>query len=150
VLVDMAARTLQYSRAGHCPMLYVPGPYAVSRTPQVLAPDGMVLGLTIDDGTMFNRLLDEVTLPLGPGDLFLLYTDGMSEAMNADGDCFGDDRLAAVVAEHADLPSDELLARILEQVTEFAGSADQQDDMTMVLIRVEESGVLAVATPAAI
>src|SRR5688572_1549916 len=59
VLVDMATRTLQYSRAGHCPMLYVPGPYAVSRTPQVLAPDGMVLGLTIDDGTMFNRLLEE-------------------------------------------------------------------------------------------
>ena len=66
-------------------MIYIPGPYAASRTAQVLAPDGMVLGLTIDDGTMFNRLLDEVTLPLGAGDLFLLYTDGMSEAMNAGG-----------------------------------------------------------------
>ncbi len=146
VQVDLAARTLQYSRAGHCPMIYVPGPYAASRTPQILAPDGMVLGLTIDDGTLFNRLLDEVTLPLGSGDLFLLYTDGMSEAMNAGGDCFGDDRLAAVMQEHADLPSDALLARILEQVTEFAGSTVQQDDMTMVLIRVEPTAaVTAVA-----
>jgi serine phosphatase RsbU (regulator of sigma subunit) len=84
-----------------------------------------------------------VTLPLGSGDLFLLYTDGMSEAMNAGGDCFGDERLAAVVREHADLPSDVLLARILEQVTGFAGSTVQQDDMTMVLIRVEETGAVA-------
>lgn len=145
LLVDVAARTLRYSRAGHCPMIYVPGPYAASRAPRVLAPDGMVLGLTIDDGTLFTRLLEEITLPLGTGDLFLLYTDGMSEAMNADGDCFGDDRLAGVVGAHADLPSDELMARILEEVTAFAGTADQQDDMTMVLIRVEESGVVSVA-----
>jgi serine phosphatase RsbU (regulator of sigma subunit) len=143
VLVDLKTRTLQYARAGHCPMIYVPGPDAASRAPQIVAPDGMVLGLTIDDGTLFNRLLDEVTLPLGSGDLFLLYTDGMSEAMNADGDCFGDERLAAVVREHADLPSDVLLARILEQVTAFAGSTVQQDDMTMVLIRVEETGAVA-------
>jgi sigma-B regulation protein RsbU (phosphoserine phosphatase) len=146
VLVDPIARTLQYARAGHCPMVYIPGPYAISRTPRLLAPDGMVLGLTIDDGTMFNRLLEEVTLPIGPGDLFLLYTDGMSEAMNPGGDCFGDDRLATALSEYADLPSDELLARILEQVTEFAGSADQQDDMTMVLIRVEEAGVVSVVS----
>jgi phosphoserine phosphatase RsbU/P len=95
---------------------------------------------------MFTRFLDEMTLPLGTGDLFLLYTDGMSEAMNAAGDCFGDARLADVMAEHADLPSDELLARILDQVGGFAGTAVQQDDMTMVLIRVEESGAVAVAS----
>ena len=144
VLVDPAAKTLLYARAGHCPMIYVPGPYAASRTPISLVPDGMVLGLTIDDGTMFNRLLEEVTLPVRPGDLFLLYTDGMSEAMNTDGDCFGDDRLAAVVGAHRDLPSDALLARILDEVAGFAGSADQHDDMTMVLIRIEESGSPAV------
>jgi phosphoserine phosphatase RsbU/P len=145
VLIDLRARVLRYARAGHCPMIYVPGPYAVSRTPQILTPDGMVLGLTIDEGQMFTRFLDEMTLPLGTGDLFLLYTDGMSEAMNAAGDCFGDARLADVMAEHADLPSDQLLARILEQVGGFAGTAVQQDDMTMVLIRVEETGVVAVA-----
>jgi sigma-B regulation protein RsbU (phosphoserine phosphatase) len=43
VLVDPIARTLQYARAGHCPMVYIPGPYAISRTPRLLAPDGMVL-----------------------------------------------------------------------------------------------------------
>jgi sigma-B regulation protein RsbU (phosphoserine phosphatase) len=148
LLVDLKAMRLHYARAGHCPMIYVPGPYAESRAPQILAPDGMVLGLTIDDGTMFTRLLDEVELPLGPGDLFLLYTDGMSEAMNADGDCFGDSRLAEVMHEHANLPSDALLARLLDEVTSFAGSAVQQDDMTMVLLRVEPVGAQVITVTA--
>ena len=104
-----------------------------------------MLGLTIDDGTMFNRLLDEVKLPLGTGDVFLLYTDGMSEAMNSDGDCFGDARLAAVMGEHADETSEALLAYLLEEVTSFAGTTVQQDDMTMVLLRVEETGVVVAA-----
>jgi sigma-B regulation protein RsbU (phosphoserine phosphatase) len=143
LLIDVQARTLQYARAGHCPMIYIPGPYAASRAPQILAPDGMVLGLTLDDGTMFKRLLHEVTLPLGMGDQFLLYTDGISEAMNADGDCFGDDRLAGSVHTHSDLPSDDLMARVLADVGDFSASTVQQDDMTMVLIRVEEAGVVA-------
>jgi sigma-B regulation protein RsbU (phosphoserine phosphatase) len=145
LLVDLKARTLRYSRAGHCPMIFVPGPYSLSRDPQILTPDGMVLGLTLDDGTMFNSMLEEMTVPLRGGDLFLLYTDGMSEAMNAAGDLFGDSRLASLVHQHADLPSDELLARILEQVSSFAESTVQQDDMTMVVIRVEESGSMALA-----
>ena len=49
-----------------------------------------------------QRLLEEVTVPLGTGDVFLFYTDGITEAMDQDGDCFGDARLAAVVQEHAD------------------------------------------------
>jgi sigma-B regulation protein RsbU (phosphoserine phosphatase) len=144
LLVDLEARTLRYSRAGHCPMIYVPGPASPSREPQVLAPDGMVLGLTIDDGSMFKRLLDEVTLPLGIGDLFLLYTDGISEAMNPGGDCYGDQRLATAMSTHADLAADLLMARLLEEVTSFAGTTVQQDDMTMVLIRVEASGAAMV------
>jgi sigma-B regulation protein RsbU (phosphoserine phosphatase) len=142
LVVDRRAATLRYARAGHCPLIYVPGPYAPSRTPRLLAPDGMVLGLQLDEGRTFSRLLEEVTLPIGPGDVFLLYTDGISEAMNDTGECFGDVRLAELVGQHADLPSDELRERILRDVGTFAGSAAQQDDMTMVLLRVEDIGVM--------
>ena len=142
LVVDRRAATLRYARAGHCPLIYVPGPYAASRTPRLLTPDGMVLGLQLDEGRTFSRLLEEVTLPLGRGDVFLLYTDGISEAMNDSGECFGDVRLAELVGQHADLPSDELRERILRDVGTFAGSAAQQDDMTMVLLRVEDIGVM--------
>ena len=139
-LVDLEAGTLTHARAGHCPMLYVPGPAGPRRLSQVLMPDGMVLGLQIDNGERFNSLLEEVTVPIGPGDLFLLYTDGLSEAMNAEGDCFGDNRLGSLVEEHGDLPFDELRERILRDIGAFVGSAPQQDDMTMLLVRVEQMG----------
>lgn len=140
-VVDVARRTLTYARAGHCPLIYVPGPYAPSRAAQILAPDGLVLGLQIDDGGQrFTRLLQEVTIPLGTGDVFLFYTDGLTEAMDRDGNCFGDTRLAAVVREHADAPFGELRDTILREIAAFAGPTAQQDDMTMLLLRVEEVG----------
>ena len=135
-VVDVDQRTLTVARAGHCPLVFVPGPHASSRDPQSVQPDGMVLGLALDTCEVFNRLLEEVTLPLGQGDLFLLYTDGISEAMNVEGDCFGDARLADLAREHADLGSSELRDRILDEVRRFAGAAAQHDDMTMVLVKV--------------
>jgi sigma-B regulation protein RsbU (phosphoserine phosphatase) len=118
-------------------MIYVPGPDALSRTPQVLTPEGMVLGLQFDLGDTFDRLLEEVTLPLGRGDLFLLYTDGISEAMNEQGDCFGDQRLVDLAERNADLKSDDQCERILSDVHAFAGAAAQHDDMTMVLLKMD-------------
>jgi sigma-B regulation protein RsbU (phosphoserine phosphatase) len=135
-VVDMRARTITCARAGHCPLVYVPGPDSISRVPQVLTPDGMVLGLQFDMGDTFDRLLQEVTLPLGRGDLFLLYTDGISEAMNTAGDCFGDQRLVDLAGLRADLTSDDLRAHILSEVHAFAGDAAQHDDMTMVLLKI--------------
>jgi sigma-B regulation protein RsbU (phosphoserine phosphatase) len=137
-VVDLSAHTMTMARAGHCPLVYVPGPHAGSRTPKALQPDGMVLGLQFDTGEIFNRTLEELTVPLGPGDLFLLYTDGISEAMNVEGDYFGEARLADLALQHADLRSDELSARILGEVKAFAGSAAQHDDMTMVLFKIED------------
>jgi len=135
-VVDLRARTMTCARAGHCPLVYVPGPDNGSRAAQVLTPEGMVLGLQFDLGDTFDRLLEEVTLPLGRGDLFLLYTDGISEAMNPSGDCFGDQRLVDLAERYADLASDDLQERILSDVHAFAGDAAQHDDMTMVLVRI--------------
>ena len=135
-VVDVEQRTLTVARAGHCPLVFVPGAHASCRDPQSVQPDGMVLGLALDTGDMFNRLLEEVTLPLGSGDLFLLYTDGISEAMNVAGDCFGDARLADLAREHADLGSNDLRERILDEVRRFAGDAALLDDMTMVFVKV--------------
>ena len=136
-VVDLRARTITCARAGHCPLVYVPGPDAPSRTPQVLTPEGMVLGLQFDLGDTFERILEEVTLPLGRGDLFVFYTDGISEAMNAQGDCFGDQRLVDLAELNADLKSDDLRACILGEVHAFAGDAAQHDDMTMVLLKID-------------
>ena len=145
LVVDLRAGTVKYARAGHCPLIYVPGPYSQRRKPQLVTPDGLVLGLTLDEGRTFNRLLEEVMIPLGRGDLFVLYTDGITEAMNHEGECFGDARLASLIGQHSDLPAEELRERILREIDAFTDSALQQDDMTMVVLRVEEVGEVQTA-----
>ena len=137
-IIDLRARTLTYARAGHTPLLCFPGVNAPIRGLTLLAPDGMVLGLKLDNGEMFERLLEEQTLPIHEGDMFLLFTDGISEAMNAADDCFGEERLSRIIEEHAHLPLDELRERILREIAAFVGDAPQHDDMTMILLRIDE------------
>jgi len=141
-VLDMRARTMTYARAGHTPLIYVPGhdglPMTGRARARILAPDGLVLGLKIDNGELFERLLQEDTLPLRPGDLYVFFTDGISEAMNAHDDCFGENRLGQLCESHAHLPSDELRERVLREISTFVGDAPQHDDMTMILLKVDE------------
>jgi serine phosphatase RsbU (regulator of sigma subunit) len=137
-VVDLRERTMTYARAGHTPLIHVPGGRAASRRAHILVPNGMVVGLKIDDGEMFERLLEEQTIALQPGDLYVFFTDGISEAMNGTDDCFGEVRLGHLVEDHAHLPSEELRERILREVTAFVDGAPQHDDMTMILLKVEE------------
>jgi phosphoserine phosphatase RsbU/P len=140
-VIDLRARTMTYARAGHTPLIYVPGRNGTSGLhgqARILAPDGLVLGLKIDDGELFERLLQEETIPLSPGDLYLFFTDGISEAMNAQDDCFGEQRLGQLVEAHSHLPSDELRERVLREISSFVGDAPQHDDMTMILLKVDE------------
>jgi sigma-B regulation protein RsbU (phosphoserine phosphatase) len=141
-VLDLSARTMTYARAGHTPLMRVSGDGLAGRRreTQVLAPDGLVLGLKLDNGEMFDRLLVEQTIPLHVGDLYVLFTDGISEAMNADDDCFGEARLARLLEEHADLPAEELRERILRDVEAFAAGTPQHDDMTMILLKVDAVG----------
>jgi sigma-B regulation protein RsbU (phosphoserine phosphatase) len=130
---------MTYARAGHTPLIYVPSPAPGGRSQaQILAPDGLVLGLKIDNGELFERLLKEETIPLGAGDLYLFFTDGISEAMNQHDDCFGESRLGQLVESHAHLRSDELRERVLREISAFVGDAPQHDDMTMILLKVDE------------
>jgi sigma-B regulation protein RsbU (phosphoserine phosphatase) len=147
-VVDMCSRTLTYARAGHCPLMYLPGPGTRDsgfgiRKVQVQVPDGLVLGLKIDNGERFESLLEEVTLRLGVGDVVLLFTDGVTEAMNAEGEPFGEERVAALLEEHGELPFEELRERILREIRAFVGDTGLHDDLTLVLLKVDE-----VAAPA--
>jgi len=139
-VVDLRERTMTYARAGHTPLMYLPGPgCSEPRRMQVLVPDGLVLGLKLDSGEMFERLLEESTIRLNAGDLFVFYTDGISEAMNEGDDCFGENRLGQLVEEHAHLGSAELRERILREIEAFVGTAPQHDDMTMILLKIDEA-----------
>jgi sigma-B regulation protein RsbU (phosphoserine phosphatase) len=137
-VLDLEARTVTYVRAGHTPLIYVPADGPAPGTSQVLTPDGLVVGLHLDGiEEKFAELLEEQTLSIGEGDLFAFFTDGITEAMNEESDLFGEERLSRLLEEHAHLPSDELQERVLGDVEGFVGGAEQHDDMTIVLLRVD-------------
>ena len=137
-VVDVERREMTFARAGHCPLIHVPANQpAGMRKARLLVPDGLVVGLQIDDGTMFESLLKEQTITLAPGDLVVWFTDGISETMNEAFDCFGEERLAQVVEQYAHLPFEQLRSYILAELRAFAGGADQHDDMTMILMKIE-------------
>ena len=137
-VVDLAARTMVYARAGHTPLIYRRESSDGDPSVEILTPDGLVLGLRLDRGETFERLLTEVTVSLHRGDVLLLFTDGISEAMDAESNMFGEDRLARLVGEHGHLPTDELRERILREIDAFVAGAPQHDDMTMILMKFEQ------------
>ncbi|MEO5740152.1 MAG: SpoIIE family protein phosphatase [Vicinamibacterales bacterium] len=133
-VIDRAAGTLTCARAGHTPFMRI---VSGERHVEVLAPDGMVLGLNLDRGERFGRCLEELTLPIGSGDLLFFFTDGVSEAMDADGECFGESRLSTFLIDHADRTPQWIRDRLVEEVAAFAQGQPQHDDITMVILRIE-------------
>jgi sigma-B regulation protein RsbU (phosphoserine phosphatase) len=92
-------------------------------------------------------VLREERMTIHEGDLFLFFTDGITEAMNDADDCFGELRLGRLIEDHGHLPSDELRERVLREIGAFVGGAPQHDDMTMILLRI--AGLDAIGAAAA-
>ncbi|HMD76603.1 MAG TPA: PP2C family protein-serine/threonine phosphatase [Terracidiphilus sp.] len=118
------ARTLTYCNAGHPPPSIFSANGGVSR----LDTSGTVVGLF--DGATYG----ESTIMMQPGDLFVAYSDGVTEAENGSGD-FGEERLIALILEHRDRPLSNIGDLIADTVADWIGDAEQADDVTVVLAR---------------
>jgi sigma-B regulation protein RsbU (phosphoserine phosphatase) len=130
-VVDMQERVLRFARAGHNPLIHFE---ALTGRTRVLSPPGMGLGL--DPGERFDAVLQEQEVPLAGGDVFLFFTDGLSEAMNSRFELFGERRLRTLLELAETLGTDELKERILAEIRTFVGDAAQHDDMTLVVLKV--------------
>lgn len=143
---DMDRRILTYARGGHTPLIHMRGqgnPLAAD----MLIPSGLVVGLEGFE-SQFEALIEEASLSVGHGDVIALFTDGISEAMNTADDLFGDDRLCRLVQENATVSAEALRDLILSDVEAFVGSADQHDDMTLVLLKIDSDGAPLAASGA--
>jgi ketosteroid isomerase-like protein len=114
---------LTYSNAGHNAPLIVG-----ANGRRWLRKGGMVLGL-FDEATY-----EEETLQLDPGDRLVAYSDGITEALNADGEEFGEERLVSCVETHRRLTPAALVERLLETVQQFAHGTSQRDDLTVLVL----------------
>src|SRR5881392_1931381 len=118
------------ARAGHdAPLWYK----RQSQTVMPVKSPGMVVG--IDSGSVFDRLTVDFAVPLERNDCLVLYTDGVTETLNSEGDEFGVDRMMQSVRASANDSAQAIVKRIIEDVREFTGSVPQNDDMTLIAIR---------------
>ena len=121
---DPATRRLTYSNGGHLPPLVISKDGSVQR----LEVGGAVVGLL--DGLEY----EEATVQLEPGDLFVAYTDGLTEP-EKNGEDFGEQRLMEFVRAHREEPLTVLATHTLQVVKTWIGENEQPDDMTVVLAR---------------
>jgi sigma-B regulation protein RsbU (phosphoserine phosphatase) len=121
---DDTSRELVYANCGHCPPLLLRAAGDVSW----LLPTAPAVGLL----PAWSCTVGEVLLD--PGDTLIVYTDGVTEAMDDVGECFGEERLLALVQRVVDLPLDNIVSTIVAEVQRFSGSV-QEDDLTLVVAR---------------
>jgi sigma-B regulation protein RsbU (phosphoserine phosphatase) len=121
---DEAARELTYCNAGHLPPILLGANGSICR----LDTPGMVVGL------FDNETYGESTVVMRPGDLFVAYSDGVTEPENDSGE-FGEERLIALLREHRRRPLPEIGNAIASSVADWIGDAEQPDDVTVVLVR---------------
>jgi sigma-B regulation protein RsbU (phosphoserine phosphatase) len=123
-IYDGASRNLSYSNGGHLP-------------PIIISPDGSILRLD-QGGTvvgLFDNLsFDEASVQLKAGDIFLAYSDGITEPENDFGE-FGEQRLIDLVRDNRGLPLTEITALVTGAVDDWIGDKEQPDDITLVLAR---------------
>lgn len=126
--LEPATRTLVYSNAGHPPGY-------------VLRPDGSIRSILSSTGVPLG-IIDDAEFPeadavaLEPGDVVLLLTDGIIEAVGPDRSLFGLDRAIEVVLAHRDEPAGRIVEVLHRAVRDFAGRDDLADDVTSVVIKV--------------
>ena len=130
LILDHARNGVTLARAGHdAPLLYK----RVSQTVTPLKPPGMVVG--IDSGNVFDRITGDFPVPLERDDCLVLYTDGVTEALDTDGNEFGVERTVQSVRASADNGAQAIVARLIDDLRNFVGSHPQNDDITLIAIR---------------
>jgi sigma-B regulation protein RsbU (phosphoserine phosphatase) len=124
--LDSADRMLTYVNAGHNPPIHF---RAADGTLAELAATGMAMGVLSD------AAYSQDSVRMLPGDILVLYTDGITEAENADLEMFGLERLERIILASPQLPANELIQEILNAVKAFIGDHPQSDDITLMVIR---------------
>lgn len=121
---------LTYVNAGHNPPIVlrrtVHGAVHVIR----LEAGGPVIGL------FPNVPYQQGSLVMEPGDIFVGFTDGISEAMNAEDEEWGEERLIPAVAAHKEASAAELIPALMQEADQFVAGAPQHDDMTLVVMKL--------------
>jgi sigma-B regulation protein RsbU (phosphoserine phosphatase) len=124
-LLDFHNHQLSYCNAGH------DNPFFITESKEVKRLDkgGTVLGF------LPEALFEIDSLTINPGDLLVIYSDGITESMNENEEEFGENNLLNVIIDNRNEPADKILQTIIDTAKKYSGNSPQMDDMTIVVIK---------------
>ncbi len=130
-IIDLSNNLLRCCIAGHEPLVLC---RSGSETKvELFSSSGLAIGL--DSGELFNEMLKEEEIKLGQGDLLALYTDGVTEALDANGEEFGRDRFVTVLTENRKDTVSVITEKVENAIHRHVGNRNGSDDRTLLLIR---------------
>lgn len=132
VILDSKNRVISYASAGHNPMILY---RHETRETFFLNPRGFPVGISLPDETLFRRSISLEKVRLKRDDMLVIYTDGVTEAMNERREQYGEDRLVNMVKSNGLLSPDEFIARLDADIKDFTSGYPQSDDITVVAIK---------------
>jgi sigma-B regulation protein RsbU (phosphoserine phosphatase) len=132
MLLDEEKNQLRFSRAGHNSLLKL----GCNGEMEEINPPGIGLGLA--RGNLFDHNMSQYEADISPGDIYILYTDGISEAMNHQREEFGDDRFKEIIRRSAQLPAADIIGEVIAEINRFADGTPPHDDMTLIVIKVNK------------
>ena len=134
LIIDSKKRRLNYASAGHNPMILYRGS---TKQTYYLNPKGFPIGVQLPQKDYFRNYIKSDTIQLAKDDILLLYTDGITEAMNSNRDQYGEGRLQQVLHDHGHLATNQFVERLKDSIYSFTEGAPQYDDITLVSIKEE-------------
>jgi serine phosphatase RsbU (regulator of sigma subunit)/anti-sigma regulatory factor (Ser/Thr protein kinase)/transposase len=132
VVLDTRNRKISFSSAGHNPMVL----YRKDEDKTFfLNPKGIPLGINLPEGVSFEENLVSESVRLKKGDMLVIYTDGITEAMDPKRSQYGVAQFLEFIKDNSDLSPDEFVEKFSDELHRFTSGAEQNDDITMVVIK---------------
>jgi len=132
VILDSKNRVISYASAGHNPMILY---RHETKETFFLNPRGFPVGISLPDESLFRRSISLEKIRLKKDDMLVIYTDGVTEAMNMRRDQYGEDRLVDMVRSYGHMSPEQFIARLDEDIRRFTGDYPQSDDITVVAVK---------------
>lgn len=128
-LFDLSLNKVQVARAGHTPLIRLRG----SMVENIYTKG---IGIGLDKDNIFNTNIEELTLDILPNDLYMLYSDGVSESMNAQKDLYGSARIEQLILQNQNASPDTIKSTLLASLRTFSQNTEMHDDITFVILKI--------------
>ncbi|MBD3225094.1 MAG: SpoIIE family protein phosphatase [Caldithrix sp.] len=132
IILDSRKRIIHYASAGHNPMVLH---RVSSKQTYYLNPSGFPVGIQLPDLNLFDKKIETDSIRLREDDILVLYTDGITEAMNSKRELYREERFLNAIRENAHLDVTGFIKSINKNLKDFTGGAAQNDDITYVAIK---------------